>query len=829
MADDDTNTQTAPSPPPDLSGLPQDVLANALKQLLGPQQPVVATSSPSTSEGRSVLSLLGEGLGGGAQYGTTGERETGGLAALGSFGQRLMAAGDYSYHPHTLGSMIAQGYAGAQDSLASSQAVSAARQTAAQQYQQEQSQNQIQRLKAALPLLSLQAQMNSAAAARGIVSGNQNGPPSTNIGTGGSIGQVNVPPEYLPFYQAASARTGIPVETLIAQSRQESGFNPNATGKAGEIGIAQVMPATAKDPGFGMAPVDPKALRDPETAINFQADYLKAHLPKGADPTDPVAIAKALQGYNGGGDPNYVANVNRYLPGARAALAPPPRPGNQPPAASPPPVPGTVAPPVVGARPVLPPPQPAIAPNAGAQVAGPAAPTSGVIPPSPPGSAGDVAAIRGGMIGAGANPVTLAPGQGSAPAPQGATVVAGTPQPPTPPTPTTLPPIKAGDGLITHPGTYAEYRAREYVPPPAGAEDFNPNLTPAQQAEFAAEGKSIEGRASLLGTLPLAEQPKAASDIVAARADLQAKIQAATQAKAAAAAANTTKYNENQDAAIRPRYEKEADAYAAAAQSNLTSQQKIAEQASQSGFDINKAGREVSFKTDTETLKNLATNASVAASVNPQLEQLGTVTPGALPPGITASIVKAHPNLVPFLTQLGALTPEQATDTQLMQGMTNMLSTELRPKGSGRLLLPEIDAFKSDLPNLLQQPGGRIKAAAFLKNLNDRSQEESDFANQYFKRIDPATGQPAFNLDGLPKALAQPRSAGGLGPIVPPMPPLATLTGDPAGPAAAATNWLKQNVEVGRPYMGWQYPLNPRTQQPDPTQPPELHLMVREK
>ena len=41
MADDDTNTQTAPSPPPDLSGLPQDMLANALKQLLGPQQPVV--------------------------------------------------------------------------------------------------------------------------------------------------------------------------------------------------------------------------------------------------------------------------------------------------------------------------------------------------------------------------------------------------------------------------------------------------------------------------------------------------------------------------------------------------------------------------------------------------------------------------------------------------------------------------------------------------------------------------------------------------------------------------------------------------------------------
>ena len=824
MADTDTSTPITPSPPPDLSGVPQDVLAQALKQLLGPQQPVVATSAPSTSDGRSVLSLLGEGLGGGAQYGTTSERETGGLAALSSFGQRLMAAGDYSYQPHTFGSMLAQGLGGARQSLADTEAVSAARQTAAQQYQEQQQQQAIERIKTALPLLGLQAQINTGNAAVNRV----NAPaPGSSISTGGSIGQVNVPPELLPIYQAASARTGIPADVLIAQTKQESGFNPNATGSAGEIGMAQVMPATAKSPGFGMAPVDPKALRDPATAINFQADYLKAHLPKGADPTDPVAIAKALQGYNGGGDKDYVNHVLRYVPGARAAIAPPaPTPGQ-----TPPPVAGAPSP--AGARPVLPAPQPPVAAT-GNQFGGPGAPTNGVIPPSPPGSAADVATIRGAMVGAGADPTTLAPGPGSAPAPQGSTVVAGAPQPgqaaPTPPTAPQYPPIKAGDGVINYPGTYQEYRAREYVPPPPGAEDFSPNLSPAQQAQFAAVSQGIEQKAALLnaGGIPLADRSKVSQDIIAARADLQAQIQAATQAKAAAAAANLTKYNENQDAAIRPRYEKEVDAYTAAAQSNLASQQKIAEQASQSGFDINKAGREVSFNTDKETLKSLATNASVAASVNPQLEQLGTVTPGALPPGITASIVKAHPDLVPFLTQLGALTPEQATDTQLMQGMTNMLSTELRPKGSGRLLLPEIDAFKSDLPNLLHQPDGRIKAAAFLKNLNDRSQEESDFANQYFKRIDPATGQPAFNLDGLAKAIAAPRSAGGLGPIVPPMPSVDTLKADPAGPGVAAQNWLKQNVEIGRPYMGWDYPQD-RNGQPDTSKPLELHLHVREK
>ena len=441
-----------------------------------------------------------------------------------------------------------------------------------------------------------------------------------------------MPPEYLPFYQAASARTGIPVETLIAQSRQESGFNPNATGKAGEIGIAQVMPATAKDPGFGMAGVDPKALRDPETAINFQADYLKAHLPKGADPTDPVAIAKALQGYNGGGDPNYVANVNRYLPGARAALAPPPRPGNQPPAASPPPVPGTVAPPVVGARPVLPPPQPAIAPNAGAQVAGPAAPTSGVIPPSPPGSAADVAAIRSGMVGAGANPVTLAPGQGSAPTPQGATVVAGAPQATTPPTPNPFPDIKAGDAIFSHPGERLPFLAANTTPPPTTG-IYATTLTPAEENDYQNQMKAVAGL------------PGSAEKIQAIMAARQAAVIARENQglKAQGDFAATDR------AAVQSNYDKRVDAYQKAADAQQTSANKIAEQASQSGFDINKAGREVSFNTDTETLKNLALRTPVSRRLSIRnWNNLGTGNASArCLPGITASIVKAHPDLVP--------------------------------------------------------------------------------------------------------------------------------------------------------------------------------------
>ena len=83
-----------------------------------------------------------------------------------------------------------------------------------------------------------------------------NGGGGTGTGTttapavpGGAYGQgggnnAPVPPEYLAHFQEASARTGIPVDVLVAQARQESGFNANAVGGAGEIGIGQ-MPARA--------------------------------------------------------------------------------------------------------------------------------------------------------------------------------------------------------------------------------------------------------------------------------------------------------------------------------------------------------------------------------------------------------------------------------------------------------------------------------------------------------------------------------------------------------------------------------------------------------
>ena len=138
-------------------------------------------------------------------------------------------------------------------------------------------------------------------------------PPSKDTPAPADKAPVWAPADLLPIYQAASKRTGIPVEVLLAQAKQESDFNVNAVGSAGEIGLHQVKPETARDPGFGMQGIDPSSLKNPVVNINFAADYLKARAGKGADFSNPSAVDAALKNFNGGGDANYVENVRRYM------------------------------------------------------------------------------------------------------------------------------------------------------------------------------------------------------------------------------------------------------------------------------------------------------------------------------------------------------------------------------------------------------------------------------------------------------------------------------------------------------------------------------------
>jgi soluble lytic murein transglycosylase-like protein len=72
-----------------------------------------------------------------------------------------------------------------------------------------------------------------------------------------------------------AAKNGVPVALAHAVVRIESNYRPNARGKAGEIGLMQIKPATARLMGYTG---DLDGLFNPETNIRFGMKYLgKAH------------------------------------------------------------------------------------------------------------------------------------------------------------------------------------------------------------------------------------------------------------------------------------------------------------------------------------------------------------------------------------------------------------------------------------------------------------------------------------------------------------------------------------------------------------------------
>lgn len=97
---------------------------------------------------------------------------------------------------------------------------------------------------------------------------------------------------------------GIEPRLAVALAYQESGLRmPKSPGGAGEIGIMQVKPTTAKMMGF-----DPKELDGLERNVEIGLTYLKQGLEKFNDPVLAVA------GYNAGMDHPYFSNPEKSLP-----------------------------------------------------------------------------------------------------------------------------------------------------------------------------------------------------------------------------------------------------------------------------------------------------------------------------------------------------------------------------------------------------------------------------------------------------------------------------------------------------------------------------------
>lgn len=67
-------------------------------------------------------------------------------------------------------------------------------------------------------------------------------------------------------------------EIFVRQMVQESGLNPDAVSPKGAQGIAQIMPDTARDPGYGVDPITDTS--DPEESLRFGAQYMRAMLDK---------------------------------------------------------------------------------------------------------------------------------------------------------------------------------------------------------------------------------------------------------------------------------------------------------------------------------------------------------------------------------------------------------------------------------------------------------------------------------------------------------------------------------------------------------------------
>ena len=83
---------------------------------------------------------------------------------------------------------------------------------------------------------------------------------------------------FLDAARAAATRHGVPADLFLRLVQQESGWNPNAVSVKGALGLAQLMPDTARDLG-----VDPT-----DTAQNLDggARYLRCLLYTSPSPRD---------------------------------------------------------------------------------------------------------------------------------------------------------------------------------------------------------------------------------------------------------------------------------------------------------------------------------------------------------------------------------------------------------------------------------------------------------------------------------------------------------------------------------------------------------------
>ena len=371
------------------------------------------------------------------------------------------------------------------------------------------------------------------------------------------------------------------------------------------------------------------------------------------------------------------------------------------------------------------------------------------------------------MVGAGADPTTLAPGPGSAPAPVAGAVVAGPGGPIPQPTPSSTPPPTATKGPLDV-GSLREYiQANPWVADPANADTYNPNLSPEALSRLQTQERAAEQALEVAKS----KFPPDPADVVKALDNYNTVL--------------------NRNAALIEARRTEAQKAQQTAQQNWatsleTSYNKAHELQQQNTQQIGQMQQQADINTGTKTVDAMNTDANTSRNVLSILSQIGPQLEN-LPNGVLGTLVDKYPELVPMLQSAGAVDPHQATNIQLLQSARSMLSILQRPTGSGSLRVPEMDKMASYTPGTLNTPQARQEMLGRLLATHQRVVDEANFANNYFGRTDPTTGEPIYNTRGLDPAMnapltldanGHPTLGSGLGPVVPEPPPLPTGSSD---------------------------------------------------
>lgn len=82
--------------------------------------------------------------------------------------------------------------------------------------------------------------------------------------------------DYRELVAAKAEQYGIPTDLAMRWVMTESGFDESAVSHRGAAGLTQIMPDTARDPGYGVTPITPDERFDPEANLDFGMQYLRA-------------------------------------------------------------------------------------------------------------------------------------------------------------------------------------------------------------------------------------------------------------------------------------------------------------------------------------------------------------------------------------------------------------------------------------------------------------------------------------------------------------------------------------------------------------------------